>query len=341
MSPSNFPSLAVLSILYLVPRILEGLRKEGLPLPAKATWKKNAWKYVRISLIVTAVATLGTAPFVALHFNRISPIGLATNLFVIPWVGFVIVPLSLIASILSFVFAPFATFLLNINSFITLALLRVLSFLSSFPLASLFVTTPTAFEIALLYSLLCLTVHLRRGKRVRYLFLGLCILLTFDLIVWSLEDTFRKDLTLTFIDVGQGDSILIEFPGGRRMLIDGGGLYDERFDIGKNVLAPFLWKRKIHRIDYLVLTHPDPDHLKGLNFVASHFSIGQFWDNGLRGYSDAYLQLEETLSKKGVKRFSLNERVPPLMINDVQVSIFNPPVKRGTYRESRNSSFPQ
>ena len=46
--------------------------------------------------------------------------------------------------------------------------------------------------------------------------------------------------------------------------------------------------KKIPRIDYLVLTHPDPDHLKGLNFVASHFSIGQFWDNGLRGDSESY-----------------------------------------------------
>ena len=69
---------------------------------------------------------------------------------------------------------------------------------------------------------------------------------------------------------------------GKRMLIDGGGLHEDRFDIGKNVIAPFLWKKKIRRIDTLVLTHPDPDHLKGLNFIASHFSIGQFWDNGLR-----------------------------------------------------------
>jgi competence protein ComEC len=331
--------LAVLSILYLVPRILEGLRKEGPSLPSETTWKKSIWKYIKISLVVTAVASFGTAPFVALHFNRISPIGLVTNLFVIPWVGFVIVPLSLASSILSFFFTPFATFLLNINSFITLILLRVLAFLASFPFASLFVSTPTTLEIALFYSLLFLTVHLKKKEAARYLFVGLCVVLVLDFAFWNLKGLFQKNLTMTFIDVGQGDSILIEFPKGKRMLIDGGGLYGDRFDIGKNVIAPFLWNKKIPRIDYLVLTHPDPDHLKGLNFVASHFSIGQFWDNGLRGDSESYFQLVETLLSKKVERFSLNEKTPLQIINGVQISFLNPPGKLESRRVGRNTSF--
>jgi len=331
--------LAVLSILYLVPRILEGLKKEGPSLSSGTAWKKSIWKYIRISLLVTAVASFGTAPFVALHFNRLSPIGLVTNLFVIPWVGFVIVPLSLVSSILSFFFVPLATFLLNINSFITLILLRVLAFLASFPFASLFVSTPTALEIVLFYALLFLTVHLKKRGIARYLFVGLCVVLVFDFAFWNLKGLFQKDLTLTFIDVGQGDSILIEFPKGKRMLIDGGGLYGDRFDIGKNVIAPFLWNKKIHRIDYLVLTHPDPDHLKGLNFVASHFSIGQFWDSGLRGNSESYFQLIETLLSKKVESFSLNEKTPSQIINGVQISFLNPPGRFESPRGGRNTSF--
>jgi competence protein ComEC len=131
---------------------------------------------------------------------------------------------------------------------------------------------------------------------------------------------------MTFIDVGHGDSILIEFPKGKRMLIDGGGLHDDRFDIGKNVIAPLLWKKKIRSIDILVLTHPDPDHFKGLKFIASQFSIGQFWDNGLKGDSEPYWQLEETLSSKKIERLSLNESYPSQMINGVEISFLNPPV---------------
>jgi competence protein ComEC len=319
--------LAVLSILYMVPRILEGLKKEGLSLPSKATWKKNIWKYITISLLVTAVAIFGTAPFVALHFNRISPIGLVTNLFIIPWVGFVIVPLSLAASILSFFLSPIATFLIYINSFITLTLLRVLAFLASFPFASLFVSTPTALEIALFYFLLFLTVHLKKQKVARYMFVGFCVVLVLDLAFWNLKGLVQKNLTITFIDVGHGDSILIEFPKGKKMLIDGGGLYEDRFDIGKNVIAPFLWNKKIRRIDYLVLTHPDPDHLKGLNFIASNFSIGQFWESSIRTNSEFYQKLEDTLLKKRVERLPLNENSSPQVINGVKISFFNPPVR--------------
>jgi competence protein ComEC len=140
-----------------------------------------------------------------------------------------------------------------------------------------------------------------------------------------LKDSFQKDLRLTFIDVGHGDSILVEFPKGRKMLVDGGGLYDDRFDIGKNVIAPFLWKEKIRRIDTLVLTHPDPDHLKGLNFIASQFSIGQFWENSFETQSEPYLQLKKILNDKKVEVVSLNEETAPKIVDGVEVSVLNPP----------------
>ncbi len=318
--------LAVLSILYLVPRLLQEFKQEGISLLLKTSWKKNISKYILLSLLVTGVAMIGTAPFVALHFNRFAPIGFFTNLFIIPWVGFLIVPLSLTASIFSFFFTPFATFLININSFVTLVLLRVLAFFASLPFASFFVSTPTVFEIILFYLLFFLVVHIKKRRVARYLFCGLCIVLVIDLTFWNLKDLFQKDLRLNFIDVGHGDSILIEFPKGKRMLIDGGGLYEDRFDIGKNVIAPLLWKKKIRKIDTLVLTHPDPDHLKGLIFIASQFSIGQFWDNGFQTESESYVQLKKILSEKKISTQSLNEETPPQTINGVEMSVLNPPV---------------
>jgi len=325
--------LAVFSIIYLVPRILQEFKQEEISLLPKSSWRKNILKYIMLSLLVTGVAILGTAPFVAFHFNRFAPIGFFTNLLIIPWVGFLIVPLSLTASIFSFFSTPLATFLININGFITLILLRVLAFFSSIPYASFFMSTPTVFEIVLFYLLLLSVVHLRKRKRIRYLFAGLCIVFVLDLTYWDLKGLFQKNLMMTFIDVGHGDSILLEFPRGKRMLIDGGGLYEDRFDIGKNVIAPFLWKKKIQKIDTLVLTHPDPDHFKGLKFIASQFSIGQFWDNGLKGESESYRQLEEILSSKKIERLSLNEASPFQMISGVEISFLNPPVLNSIQRK--------
>jgi competence protein ComEC len=228
--------------------------------------------------------------------------------------------------------------LINLNGFITLILLRVLAFFASLPFASFFVSTPTVFEIVLFFSLLFLVVHFQKGKKIRYLFAGLCIAFACDLTYWNLKDSFQKDLKLTFIDVGKGDSILIEFPKGKKMLIDGGGLYEDRFDMGKNVIAPLLWRKKARKIDTLVLTHPDPDHLKGLNFIASQFSIGQFWDNGFETKSEPYLQLKETLRQKCIKTQSLNEESPSQSIHGVELSVLNPPARNDMQRKVQNPS---
>ncbi len=331
--------LAVLSILYLVPRVYRDLRREEMNIPPEISWKQKIWKYVKLSFIVTVVAILGTAPFVALHFNRVSLIGFLANLFVVPWVGFLIVPVTLIASIFSFFFYPFASLLITVDQFLATILFKVVAFFASIPFASIYIPTPTALEMILYYLLLFLGVHLRKGKKIKYLFVGICILLAADLAYWNLKDRLRKDLTLTFIDVGHGDSILVEFPKGKRMLIDGGGLHEDRFDVGKNVIAPFLWKKKIQRIDTLVLTHPDPDHLKGLNFIASQFKIGRFWDNGLRGDSEFYLELEKTLQRRKIDRFPLNENINSQVINGVEISFLNPPAGSAGPVRHRNPAY--
>ena len=316
--------LAVLSILYMVPRILPVFSREKILVPQEVSWRQRLWTYVKLSFLVTGVATLGTAPFVALHFNRISPVGLLTNLFIIPWVGFLIVPMALVASVSSFFIPVVATGLIQVSSGVTSVLLQVVSWVASLPFTSLFLSTPTPVEIILFYLLLFLAVHLRRGKAMRILFICVSLALVFDWVYWSVKDRFQKDLVLTFIDVGHGDSILVEFPGGKRMLVDGGGQEDDPFDIGQHVIAPFLWSKKIRGIDYLVLTHPDPDHLNGLNFVASHFRVGQFWDNGIKTESEPYGRLHETLAAKKVERISFNQTSPPREIEGVQVFFCNP-----------------
>jgi competence protein ComEC len=87
-------------------------------------------------------------------------------------------------------------------------------------------------------------------------------------------------LRVTALDVGQGDSTLIDLPDGRLMLIDAGGLPGSSFDVGERVLLPILRARRRAHIDLLVLTHPHPDHYGGLAALAAHVSIGEFWYGG-------------------------------------------------------------
>ena len=112
--------------------------------------------------------------------------------------------------------------------------------------------------------------------------------------------TARLDnsLKITFLDVGQGDSAVIEFPDKKVMVIDGGGIMSETFDIGRAVLAPYLWDRGIYTIDYLVLTHPQLDHVGGFPYLLEKMRIKEVWENGDEGESIAYRRFAGLIKKK-------------------------------------------
>ena len=81
-------------------------------------------------------------------------------------------------------------------------------------------------------------------------------------------------------DVGQGDATLVELPGASRVLVDTGGtpFGNSTFDVGSRVLAPALWARGVRRLDTLVLTHGDPDHIGGAPSVIDDFAPAALWE---------------------------------------------------------------
>jgi competence protein ComEC len=86
-------------------------------------------------------------------------------------------------------------------------------------------------------------------------------------------------LHITFLDVGQGDATFIVFPGGTTMLVDAGGLSSAAsFDIGDRVVAPVIRAAGFRRIDYLALTHGDPDHVGGAAAVLREFRPREMWE---------------------------------------------------------------
>ena len=109
-------------------------------------------------------------------------------------------------------------------------------------------------------------------------------------------DHFR----VTFLDVGQGDSAVIELPDGQVVLIDGGATY-ERFDMGRAVVAPFLWNRGIRTIDQVIGTHPQLDHVGGLAWVVRHFSVKRYWGSGESREELFYRRLQESLASQGLQ----------------------------------------
>jgi competence protein ComEC len=153
----------------------------------------------------------------------------------------------------------------------------------------------------------------------------LLILLLVDGAFWIWARYFHRDLRVTFLDVGQGDAAVVELPGSQVMVIDGGGFVSEDFDAGEAILAPFLWGRKIGRVDVLVMSHPQLDHYGGLAFLAERFSPRQFWMTGEQAQGARFARLLAALQRAGVTPRLLCRETPGLQLASVRVQVLHPP----------------
>lgn len=268
---------ATLSLVLLFPKIIKHLPK--LPL--------------KISEIfgLSLSAQLGVLPIMAATFNRITFTSLLLNYLAFPLVG-AIMALGYIFLPFSFLSPFFADYMATILQFLISLFMAASRVFEKIPLLSFRIPTPPLWVcLGYVLFLLSLLLAAKRKKLRLGLFAGFAILLT--LLISHPFSSSSKFLKVTFIDVGQGDSILVEFPGDKKMLIDGGGFPKVTFDVGERVVSPFLWRKGIKRIDYLVLTHGHPDHLLGLKAIVQNFHIGEFWE----GYSPTRDELYKELMK--------------------------------------------
>jgi competence protein ComEC len=171
-----------------------------------------------------------------------------------------------------------------------------------FPWSSFWVVTPSAFEMLLFYSLLLFIFFIRRWSWAKVGLLLVVFLFAADILYWTYKTRYNPYLKVTCLDVGQGNSALIQFPGKERMLIDGGGFSRSTFDVGRMVVAPFLFYSKILHVDYLVLTHPQADHMNGLRFIASHFHPKEFWYNGYWVKNRSFMELMRIVEERKVRK---------------------------------------
>lgn len=261
-------------------------------------------KWFFSALSISFAATLGTAPLLLASFNQISLVGPVANLIVEPLICLWSLPLALL-SCLGMPFSPeTAIFLMRLGAPGLELSLWVMELCNTLPFSSIRLATPHPLLITVYYCFLVSflwSLYTMRRISWKKIILFIPVLLLFVVTPAELAKKFKRDMTVTFLDVGQGSSTLIEYPGGYRILIDGGGSISSARQVGESVIAPFLWQKGITSVDHIIITHPDADHYNGIPFILKHFRPSLLWISSLTGHDRPYLECVEEAKRLDVK----------------------------------------
>lgn len=267
-------------------RMTRYLRVGGRTLPA----------FVGKPLAATASATIACAPVLATMAPELSLSGLVANVVAVPLGEAAALPLCLVHALLSG--WPAAEHGCAIAASGALWLVRGLA--HAFTWGALPVPAPTSAQLG---AIATSVAGCACGKPRRWMGAGAAAVVVLEAIA-RVRGAPHGVLRVTFIDVGQGDSALVDLPDGSAILVDGGGLVGSPIDVGERAVAPLLAARRRSRLAAVVLTHPHPDHHLGLASVLPHVQdVGAFWDNGqgeAEGAGGAYAELLAHVRARGI-----------------------------------------
>ena len=243
--------------------------------------------YFKKLFIMSLICFLASVPILSFYFYKINLLTIVFNMIFIPLVSYLIFPLGLI----TFFLYP----LDNIYMFFINLLEGLSSFFQNINFLSFVIAKPNVFVILIYYIILFLSI-----KRSRKLLIIYFIVLLININI----KYFIRDASVTFLDVGQGDSSVIIFPFGKTILIDTGGLYLSRYNISKNKTVPYLNSLGISKIDLLILTHGDYDHIGDAINLLNEIKVDEVLFNN-DSFNDTENKIIKVLDKKNI-RYSKN-----------------------------------
>ena len=247
-------------------------------------------------LVISILSTLSSLPIIINMAYEINILGFINNLFFIPYVTYIVFPLSIIVvfiSKLSFIL----NFLIIIMEYISKVSSNILNVKLIFPKMSLFL-------IIIYYVLLILIVKKINLKKIFIIYLSFLYF----------RCNFDKNNYVYFIDVGQGDSALIVTKNNKSILIDTGGKVGSNYSLMKSNVIPFFKSIGIRKLDYLFITHGDYDHAGyGIDLVNNFNVKNRFTNKGkynslekklnIKSFNNSYIKIDN------VEIYSLNSKL--------------------------------
>lgn len=247
-------------------------------------------------LVISILSTLSSLPIIINMSYEINILGFINNLFFIPYVTYIVFPLSIIVvfiSKLSFIL----NFLIIIMEYVSKVSSNIFNIKLIFPKMSLFL-------IIIYYVLLILIVKKINLKKIFIIYLSFLYF----------RCDFDKNNYVYFIDVGQGDSALIVTKNNKSILIDTGGKVGSNYSLMKSNVIPFFKSIGIRKLDYLFITHGDYDHAGyGIDLVNNFNVKNRFTNKGkynslekklnIKSFNNSYIKIDN------VEIYSLNSKL--------------------------------
>ena len=254
-------------------------------------------KKIKTALTVVLTAQIGVLPISIYYFNEFQTLSLLSNLILAPILtmgivlGFLIILASFISIKLSIIIGFIGNIVLNISNTITNILVKFTSL-------NIWIKSPSYIEIVFYYIsvfILLRIIDIRKMEKR----LQSCLYVNFliSIIISLFMQLNQEEITLEFIDVGQGDACLVRLRD-KNILIDTGGSIFGNFDIGENILLPYLRKTGVKTLDAVFLSHFHADHVKGLLPLFGNINI----ENIFIGYESSENPLYEEIIKSSKER---------------------------------------
>jgi competence protein ComEC len=292
--------------------------------------------WIKNPLAVSTAAWIGIFPLSAYFFSKVSIISIVSNIFIIPLTGIAVI-LGFVTFFIGLASISLAGVIANINYLILNLITLIAKSFSLLPFAFIYVAKPSIMVIALYYLTVFLIIEIFYKKTLSHKIKkkAALIIIPVVLLIIIIQVFYPAgNLKVNFINVGEGDCILIEAPNKINILIDGGGTPQGDFDVGSKIVIPYLRRKGINKINLLVLTHPHLDHLEGLLPVIKEFKVDMVLDSGLICDSSEYKEFISLIQKKGIPYHQAKAGDNFIFNNNLEIFLLNPLYDSDFYDES-------
>jgi competence protein ComEC len=285
--------------------------------------RRRLLRWVVGSLFASLAVEVALLPIQASLFSRITAAGLLLNLLAVPLMGIVQVTGMMVCVLAAA--DPVAAAMGSAAYWSTAGLVESARLVEWVPWLTRRIPPPGAAAVVAYYVSLGLLLALRERRRLAAA--GAYCLSTWVIVAAPAPRTAAAGvLHLSLFDVGQAESIFLRLPDGGTMLVDTGGtpFGGTGFDVGGRVLAPALWALGVRRLDTLVLTHGDPDHLGGAQSVLDDFRPRAVWEGVDVPRHTALQELRVRAARLGAVA-TMRRAGESIPLGGVRVRILHPP----------------